>query len=177
MAEQCPVFDQERTISPIVGRRNSPAYRTILAMTSDIAVVICTRDRPELLRRAIAAIAAQTFPGSIETVVVFDRSEPDPTIEVHGGNRPVRVLANDHTPGLPGGRNAGVAATDAPLVSFCDDDDVWYPEKAARQILAAVESNKRRALIGPDAKVIDLISRLPAGLYQRVLARGAKRRG
>ena len=31
------------------------------AMTSDIAVVICTRDRPELLRRAIAAIADQTF--------------------------------------------------------------------------------------------------------------------
>ncbi|MEY2424227.1 MAG: hypothetical protein QOI95_4294 [Acidimicrobiaceae bacterium] len=50
------------------------------------------------------------------------------------------------------------------------------PEKAASQILAAVESNKRRALIGPDAKVIDLISRLPAGLYQRVLARGAQRR-
>jgi butyryl-CoA dehydrogenase len=50
------------------------------------------------------------------------------------------------------------------------------PEKAARQILAAVENNKRRALIGPDAKVIDVISRLPAGLYQRVLARGAKHR-
>jgi glycosyltransferase involved in cell wall biosynthesis len=101
--------------------------------SSDIAVVICTRDRPELLRRAIAAIADQTFPGSIETVVVFDRSEPDPTLEVRGGHRPVRVLANDHTPGLPGGRNAGVAATDAPLVAFCDDDDVWFPEKAARQ--------------------------------------------
>ncbi|MBV9666249.1 MAG: SDR family NAD(P)-dependent oxidoreductase [Actinobacteria bacterium] len=50
------------------------------------------------------------------------------------------------------------------------------PEKAARQILAAVEQNKRRALIGPDAKFIDVISRLPAGLYQRVLVRGAKRR-
>jgi len=102
-------------------------------MPSDIAVVICTRDRPVLLRRAIAAIAAQTFPGSIETVVVFDRSEPDLDLEVHGGDRPVRVIANDHTPGLPGGRNAGVAATDAPLVAFCDDDDVWFPEKAARQ--------------------------------------------
>ena len=50
------------------------------------------------------------------------------------------------------------------------------PEKAARQILAAVQQNRRRALIGPDAKVIDLISRLPAGLYQRVLVRGARRR-
>jgi len=50
------------------------------------------------------------------------------------------------------------------------------PEKAARQILAAVEKNQRRALIGPDAKLIDLISRLPAGLHQRALVFGAKRR-
>jgi glycosyltransferase involved in cell wall biosynthesis len=103
-------------------------------MTSpEIAVVICTRDRPELLRRAIAAIHAQTFPGVIETVVVFDRCRPDPTVAVTGGRRPVRVIANDHTPGLPGGRNAGVAVTEAPFVAFCDDDDVWVPEKAQRQ--------------------------------------------
>ena len=50
------------------------------------------------------------------------------------------------------------------------------PEKAALLILAAVEQNKRRALIGPDAKLFDLVSRLPAGVYQRVLVFGAKRR-
>jgi butyryl-CoA dehydrogenase len=50
------------------------------------------------------------------------------------------------------------------------------PDKAARQILAAVERDKRRVLVGPDAKVIDLLSRLPAGLYQTALAKGAARR-
>jgi NAD(P)-dependent dehydrogenase (short-subunit alcohol dehydrogenase family) len=50
------------------------------------------------------------------------------------------------------------------------------PEKAARQILAAVVADRRRALIGPDAKLIDVIARLPAGLYQWVLAKGAGRR-
>jgi butyryl-CoA dehydrogenase len=49
------------------------------------------------------------------------------------------------------------------------------PAKAARQILRAVERNRRRALIGPDAKVIDLLSRLPAGLVQRPMIRGASR--
>jgi butyryl-CoA dehydrogenase len=49
------------------------------------------------------------------------------------------------------------------------------PEKAARQILAAVANDRRRALIGPDAKVIDLLARLPGGLYQRALVRGARR--
>ncbi len=51
------------------------------------------------------------------------------------------------------------------------------PQKAARQILAAVQKDRRRALIGPDAKVIDLISRLPAGFYQLLLVKGARRRG
>jgi len=50
------------------------------------------------------------------------------------------------------------------------------PKKAARQILAAVEGNKRRALIGPDAKVIDLISRLPGRIYQGALVRGVRTR-
>jgi butyryl-CoA dehydrogenase len=48
---------------------------------------------------------------------------------------------------------------------------VTSPERAARQILAAVEQDRRRALIGPDAKVIDVVSRLPAGLYQGVVVR------
>jgi butyryl-CoA dehydrogenase len=51
---------------------------------------------------------------------------------------------------------------------------VTSPDKAARQILAAVQRDRRRALIGPDAKVIDFVSRLPAGLYQKVLEKGAR---
>jgi len=47
-------------------------------------------------------------------------------------------------------------------------------DKAARQILAAVERNRRRALIGADAKVIDALSRLPVGLYQRTVVLGAR---
>jgi butyryl-CoA dehydrogenase len=66
-----------------------------------------------------------------------------------------------------------------PVDSFGDDFDkiaMTSPDKAARQILAAVVHNRRRALIGPDAKLIDLVARMPAGLYQSVLAFGARRR-
>ena len=51
---------------------------------------------------------------------------------------------------------------------------ITSPEKAARQILTAVRRDRRRALIGPDAKVIDFVSRLPAFLYQTALAKGAR---
>jgi len=50
------------------------------------------------------------------------------------------------------------------------------PDKAARQILAAVRANRRRVLVGPDAKLIDFVSRLPAGLYQRTMVLGARLR-
>ena len=51
---------------------------------------------------------------------------------------------------------------------------VTSPDKAARQILAAVQRDRRRALIGPDAKVIDFVSRLPAALYQTLLEKGSR---
>jgi short-subunit dehydrogenase len=50
------------------------------------------------------------------------------------------------------------------------------PEKAARVILRAVERDKRRVLVGADAKLIDVVSRLPASVYQRAVVRGARRR-
>lgn len=45
---------------------------------------------------------------------------------------------------------------------------------AALQILDAVERNRRRSLVGFDAKVIDAVSRLPAGFYQRILIGGSR---
>jgi len=48
------------------------------------------------------------------------------------------------------------------------------PEEAARQILEAIQKDKRRLLIGNDAKAIDLIQRiLPTG-YQKVTAFATK---
>jgi NAD(P)-dependent dehydrogenase (short-subunit alcohol dehydrogenase family) len=53
---------------------------------------------------------------------------------------------------------------------------ITSPDKAATQILAAVRRDRRRALIGPDAKVIDFVSRMPATIYQSLLTRGASSR-
>lgn len=50
------------------------------------------------------------------------------------------------------------------------------PERAARRIVDAVERDRRRVLVGADAVAIDLLSRLPAGLYQRALVAGGRRR-
>src|SRR5246127_5238059 len=44
------------------------------------------------------------------------------------------------------------------------------PQKAARIILAGVRKNKARALVGPDAKILDIMVRLTGSGYQRLFS-------
>jgi UDP-N-acetylglucosamine transferase subunit ALG13/GT2 family glycosyltransferase len=100
----------------------------------DVAVVVPTRDRPELLRRTLRSIAGQDYPGRIHTHVVFDGEEPDPTLASTDEDRGVSVVTNTRAPGLPGARNTGVLAAQAPYIAFCDDDDTWLPHKLRTQM-------------------------------------------
>jgi glycosyltransferase involved in cell wall biosynthesis len=100
-----------------------------------VGVVIPTRHRPRLVRRALAAVLAQDYLGPLRVLVVHDQTEPDPTLEADGP-RTIGVLANTRTPGLAGARNSGILALDTDLVAFCDDDDFWAPRKLTRQVEA-----------------------------------------
>ena len=112
-----------------------------------VGVVVPTHDRPELVREAIRSVLAQDVDAPLEVVVVVDRNTPDRTLEKLGtATRPVRVLANDRTPGLAGSRNTGILALDTDWVAFCDDDDAWEPGKLAAQL--------DRARAHPEADVV-----------------------
>ena len=80
----------------------------------------------------------------------------------------------------PGGVKTNIArnarSEDPDLASGFDKIARTTPEQAAAQIIAAVKKNKRRVLVGPDAKVIDLLARLPAGLYRRPMVLGGRLR-
>ncbi|WP_246158195.1 glycosyltransferase family A protein [Catellatospora sichuanensis] len=104
-----------------------------------VGVVIPTRNRPELLRKALDAVRAQDYPGPVRVIVVFDQAEPDLELACTD-HRPVLVLANWRQMGLAGARNTGIAALDTELVAFCDDDDVWHPSKLRRQVGALVRT-------------------------------------
>jgi glycosyltransferase involved in cell wall biosynthesis len=99
-----------------------------------VDVVIPTRERPQPLAEAIEAVLAQDYPGDVRVLVVFDQTEPDPSLSRRDDRRRVVVVANDRKPGLAGARNTGLLAADAELVAFCDDDDVWLPGKLWAQV-------------------------------------------
>ncbi len=98
-----------------------------------VTVVIATKDRPELLRRAIRAVVEQTYAGPISVVVVFDQTPVDESVRSSAPGREVVAVANVRTPGLAGARNSGIDAARGELVGFCDDDDEWLPDKLRLQ--------------------------------------------
>ncbi len=104
------------------------------ARLPSVSVVVPTRDRPELLRRAVAAILGQTYPGPVQCVVVFDQSDPDLPWADPGERRRLKLVRNQRTAGLAGARNSGVLHAEGELVAFCDDDDEWLPDKLVRQV-------------------------------------------
>ena len=77
------------------------------------------------------------------------------------------------------GHNARIAgetsASEHGLGASFEKVALTSPQRAAHQILLAVQRNRRRALVGPDAKVIDLLARGPIQAYQRTVVRGAVR--
>lgn len=112
-----------------------------------VSVVVPTRDRPELLRRAVAAILAQDYPGAIECIVVFDQSDPA-SIDVEiPPSRSVDLIRNTQTPGLAGNRNSGILHATGDLVAFCDDDDEWLATKLSKQV-ALLQATPDAVVVG-----------------------------
>ena len=103
-------------------------------MTTHVSVVIPTRDRPQLLRRAISSVLAQSSDVTVEIIVVFDGSAVESLADLDAGRHRIRTLPNNRTRGLAGARNTGIAAASNDYVAFCDDDDEWLPGKLAAQL-------------------------------------------
>lgn len=99
-----------------------------------VSTVIATRDRPEMLREAIDAVWSQDYDGAIEIIVVYDRCEPDRSLERVDDRRRVKVITNVRSPGLAGARNSGIEVAAGDVVAFCDDDDYWMPAKLRHQL-------------------------------------------
>ncbi|HET6560907.1 MAG TPA: glycosyltransferase family A protein [Marmoricola sp.] len=100
-----------------------------------VSVVVPTRGRPELVRRAVESVVAQDYPGELECIVVHDQEAPDGALEALGRpGRDVSVMVSDRTPGLAGARNAGRAQAKGDLIAACDDDDAWHVDKLRLQV-------------------------------------------
>jgi glycosyltransferase involved in cell wall biosynthesis len=142
-------------------------------MTEDrplVSVVIPTLNAAATVARALASVAAQTYP-AVETLVVDDGSDDETRALVAGrADRGVRLIgAGTGSRGAGGpaaARNRGIAAAAGRYVAFLDADDEWHPEKTARQV-AAMRSGPDVALAVCDGRFVE-----PGGDVQRHIYTG-----
>jgi glycosyltransferase involved in cell wall biosynthesis len=103
----------------------------------EVTVVVPTHDRSSLLHTTLRSLLAQR---DVDLdVIVVDDGSTDSTSSVvvgfHDGR--LRTVHNAEAQGVSHARNRGIAEATGEWVSFCDDDDVWAPDKLAQQLTSA----------------------------------------
>ena len=104
-----------------------------------VSVIIPTFNRAAPVREAVASVLAQTC-RDFELLVVDDGST-DATLEALASFfGEIRLLRTSRRRGVSAARNLGAAASRGEWLAFLDSDDMWLPEKLARQ-LAQLEAH------------------------------------
>lgn len=96
-----------------------------------VSVVIPTKDRLPLLRRAIESVLAQTH-ADLEIIVVDDGSADGTAAYLQSCGDRVRSFVQPVSQGACRARNLGIAAAAGRYITFLDDDDEFEPERVAR---------------------------------------------
>jgi glycosyltransferase involved in cell wall biosynthesis len=100
-------------------------------------VIIPTRNRPDLVCRAVRSALSQTF-SQLEVVVVVDGFDAE-TVErlAQIQDARLRVLPLPESVGGSEARNVGARSARGQWIALLDDDDEWMPEKIQKQLEAA----------------------------------------
>jgi GT2 family glycosyltransferase len=119
-------------------------------MAAKISVIICTRDRPDLIGQAVESVASCDYP--TYDLHVMDQSTTDatekvvrPLIERFAGRCPIIYHHLDRA-GLSRAYNEGFRVSDGTLIA-CTDDDVVVPVTWLTNIARSFEGDAQAGLL------------------------------
>lgn len=100
-----------------------------------ISVVIPAYKQAEFIEDALDSVAAQTWEGPVEVIVVDDGSPDDIGDRARAHALSPEVIRQENK-GVSGARNRGIREAAGEWIAFLDADDRWLPEKLAMQMEA-----------------------------------------
>lgn len=103
--------------------------------SNSISVVIPVFNGGRYLRDAVESVLAQTRPP--EEIIVVDDGSTDGSGEIARAFAPRVCCKRTENGGISAARNHGIAHTTGGWLAFLDADDLWQPDKLARQMTAA----------------------------------------
>ncbi len=121
-------------------------------MTPHVSVIIPTHNRADFLLHAIGSVLAQGYT-DYEIIVADDGSTDETAARVAALPAPIRLLRLPHSGRPSVVRNRALAAARGELVAFLDDDDLWCPDKLARQV-ALLDGDATLGLVYSDVRLL-----------------------
>ena len=98
-------------------------------------MIIPTKNRPELLAKALRSVLVQCY-ADTEIIVVDDGDKVSAEGVVKGLSDPrIRYIVHEGAKGGSAARNRGIKEASGTYIAFLDDDDEWLPEKLAKQFV------------------------------------------
>ncbi|MDO8577547.1 MAG: glycosyltransferase family 2 protein [Candidatus Wildermuthbacteria bacterium] len=126
-----------------------------------VSVVLATRNRAELLSKAITSVLGQSYK-NIELIIVNDASAdrtPQIIQEWEEQDKRVSHVRNDERSGRVRSANRGIRTARGAYVARIDDDDTWCdPSKLVKQV-SFLESNPEYVLVGGGVIRVDRIEK------------------
>jgi glycosyltransferase involved in cell wall biosynthesis len=128
------------------------------ANSPKLSVALCSYNGERYIEEQLASIAMQTVSRDIELVVCDDRST-DQTVAIVSrfastSGFPVRIFRNEQQLGVLENFVRAFERCQAPLIAYCDQDDVWQPEKLER-CAAIFDRQSDVALVSHSSEITD----------------------
>ncbi len=99
-----------------------------------VSVIIPTHNRPEMLKRALLSVLAQSY-RDLEVIVVDDGlTERADQVVASFADARTRYIPHEHEKGGGAARNTGIKVASGEFIAFLDDDDEWMPDKLTIQM-------------------------------------------
>jgi glycosyltransferase involved in cell wall biosynthesis len=111
-----------------------------------VSVIIPTYNRFKFLLNTIKSVKEQTYL-NIEIIVINDKSTEKEYYDYDWDSNNIKIIhLEKNTKEIFGYgcvgfvRNKGIEISSGKYIAFCDDDDIWFPNKIERQLKAMEES-------------------------------------
>ncbi len=115
-----------------------------------ISIIVPTYNRARLVAETIDSILKQSF-RDFELIIVDNCSTDDTEKVIKGySDGRIRYFKNDNAGVIAVNRNYGISQARGEYIAFCDDDDLWLPDKLEKQ-LPEFERDSRLGLVCANA--------------------------
>lgn len=119
-----------------------------------VSIIVAAYNGERYIRETLESLLDQTYTDF--EIIVADDGSTDGTAEIvkSFADKRIRYIKKENEGVMAKTRNFGIRKSAGEFIAFCDQDDIWYPEKLKKQ-LEKIDKNALTGAIVASADIID----------------------